>query len=778
MRWQATLLALIFIFSMALVSFSAPKQIMRKEYLAYAKETAEFQWKNYDENIKRWSEQINLGNVFGYNPPGNVIHLAYISAWLHKITGEKKYALRARKCLAEYGDFRKYYPDDYWKDVPGYENGLPPINSFFSAPMYIKAFNLLKDSKYLSAKDRETIANNIIISCNHQVRHQEWGAMNRGVLRAEMLHLAAITLPDHPDAKVWAMVARSIIDDCMGTWEIEDATHYNGIYLYSLVSLAEYLDEKDFWNEAVTRYTMQFYTRQLAPHGMIPDYGDAYLGGNWHRFVAVLEKAAAVYKDPEIKYAANRIHETYWKMKAERKSSWLGVLAIDCYRWADDLVVPKEPPQRSELVLDDVIGKKVVFRTGYEPKDTYLMVNYKDEGDAGFMSRAYLRETIPVEEEKMTHGHSDENDIPLLMVDGNILLHDGGYRDYMPSGVYGAYRADYFHNRVVVRKEKLFKGQKEGEFRYATQDNEPVPGQKVYDFVRNSGAYRQAKTELIDFMRTENYDYSRTRATDEKLSYQHDRIVNWVKPLNIFVVFDVVKFLHDDYYTSINFWHTRKILAQGENYFDTQYDSLRSTAYPTDQALLVYFPQGKQAGHMIGADPERRYWQDEFAIHQTLSSWYYTGGLASFVTILIPHDVNADIQKLMDKIELVDVDRSPHAIGIKIKDENKIYYVCSKLDRRIDFRNEDTRPQYNYENGKVNYDAFETDAQQLFVIIDDKTIDYTSIYCTKISYRDVMLFEQMPVAFGLQFDGMEPRSGVAKVRYWTEKKDLKDIFFK
>jgi hypothetical protein len=43
---------------------------------------------------------------------------------------------------------------------------------------------------------------------------------------------------------------------------------------------------------------------------------------------------------------------------------------------------------------------------------------------------------------------ADENSIALLMNNGSVLLSDGGYRDYMPSGSYGAFRQDYFHNRL------------------------------------------------------------------------------------------------------------------------------------------------------------------------------------------------------------------------------------------------------------------------------------------------------------------------------------------
>ena len=404
MKLTKVFFCIIIVFILGTSVFGKIHQVKRSDYLKYAIEAAEDYWKTYDEDAKKWVERIDLKYVFGYNPPGNVIYLAFVNAQLFKITSEEKYAKRARKCLLEIGDFRKHYPKDFWNDKPGYENGVPAVGNFFTTPMYIKAYQLLKETKYLSKKNKEIITENIA---------QEWGAMNRGVLRAEVFHLAAITLPDHPHAKTWEMISESIVKDCWGTWEIEDAPHYNAIYLYSLFSLVDFLDEKSFYQHAVTRYTMQFYSHLIAPHGMIPDFGDSHFNSNWRRWVAVFEKSATVYNDPELKYAANRIANKLWDWEAKRKSMWSAVIAIDCYRWADDGIAQKEPQGKSELVLDDVVGKKIVFRTGYKADDTYMLVNYKDEGIAGFMSREYLRRSIPVEEEKMTHGHSDENDIPL-----------------------------------------------------------------------------------------------------------------------------------------------------------------------------------------------------------------------------------------------------------------------------------------------------------------------------------------------------------------------------
>ena len=76
------------------------------------------------------------------------------------------------------------------------------------------------------------------------------------------------------------------------------------------------------------------------------------------------------------------------------------------------------------------------------------------KGTAESWTAITSRNTISVEEEKMHHGHADENSIVSLMDGDQLLLHDAGYRDGLPSGKFGAWRQDYFHNRLVVRMNK------------------------------------------------------------------------------------------------------------------------------------------------------------------------------------------------------------------------------------------------------------------------------------------------------------------------------------
>lgn len=112
--------------------------------------------------------------------------------------------------------------------------------------------------------------------------------------------------------------------------------------------------------------------------------------------------------------------------------------------------------------------------------------------------------------------------------------------------------------------------------------------------------------------------------------------------------------------------------------------------------------------------------------------------MITFTTILLPYDPGADVQELL-------------------------------LDIVRDYR----RPKYTYESGKVRYDVFETDGSNLFAVIQGKKIEYCITNAVKGTYRDQVMFEQLPVTFGLAFDGSLDAPGVGKVRYWENVHAIK-----
>ena len=747
----------------------AVNPIPKVNYLEFARASAEWTWDHYDSLITSWKKNINPEYVFGYSPPGRILEMATIYAFLFELEGNEEYADRAKKVLLTYGDFSQAFTERVNELRADYEDGVPPLPSIFTTMRYLRPYETLKRLGILNKAEQNKIENWIAQSMKHLLRTQEWGTMNRGILRAECLAWAVRAVPDHPQAKTWRMLEKSIGDDNWGNWEIEDASLYNAIWLYSLLGYADALGKLDeLFQTPEMYYNAQYFLHLMCPDGIIPDFGDANWHSNWSRYLVFFEATAKAYNDPHLKWAATTIAQKFVDFD-QIQNTGLAYMLLDCYRFGIDDLQAEQPTELSEEVMEDMVGKKIVFRNGWESTSTYLLLNYRDEGDGGLIFRDYLRDTIPVEEEKMTHGHADENSIPLLMKNGSILLHDGGYRNYMPSGPFGAYRQDYFHNRLCIRQEKIWMGQRQGEYRYQMRD--AVPGQSLLDFLHNAGSYRRVRTQKVDFIALPEFDYSRTRLIDVNLGYEWDRVITYVKNPELFVIFDIFKARVEEFFTAANLWHTRKIVAQGDHWYDTFYDSLRNLALPTDENLLIMFP--KTQYRREGVETEKRYYQDELVIYQMTGQHFELGQHIGFITVLIPHPANETPEKWLDKIKLINTDPEETGLAIEIQDGNKQIIVGAKRDLRMDMVRDWRRPKYTYESGRIKYGDIETNGDFLFAVKDGSKLAYTAVNLTKIKYKDKWLLDPKPALFGLAFDGSPDASGVGKLRYWKDLVDIK-----
>jgi hypothetical protein len=172
---------------------------------------------------------------------------------------------------------------------------------------------------------------------------------------------------------------------------------------------------------------------------------------------------------------------------------------------------------------------------------------------------------------------------------------------------------------------------------------------------------------------------------------------------------------------------------------------------------------------------EQRHFQDETAIYQTISNHYKTGDIELFVTVLVPHESNSVVTSPLDRFRLLEVDKSPAAVGLEITSGATRYVLGIKLDLEMDLARGNLRPRYVYELGKVRYGDFETDASYLFATLADRDLHYSAATMTKIRYKDKVVMEALPNTFGLQLDGAPPRTGYAKWRFWedTVKIDLR-----
>ncbi len=745
--------------------------IPMSKYLEFARSSADWTWDHMDSLITVWRKTLDPRNVFGYRPPPRLLEMATIYATLYELENKREYADRARHILMAYGEYRDAYPEEAAKRRTDYADGVPPLPDFFTTMRYIRPFEILKRLGCLQKSQIKAIEAIIEESLDYTLRTQEWGPMNRTILRAEALAWAVRAMPQHPKARIWKFYEHALAFDNWGNWEIEDAQIYHAVWLYGLIGYADAKDRmKALFHTPEMFYYAQYFLNLMCPDDMIPDFGDAQWRANWSRYLVYFETAARAYQDPQLKWAASVIAQKFVDF-SNIANTGLAFLLLDCYRYGTDNVDPENPTLLSAEVMEDVQGKKIVYRNGWNPTSTYMLLNYRDEGDGGLLFRDYLRDTIPVEEEKMTHGHADENSIVLLMNKGSVLLHDGGYRDYMPSGPYGAYRQDYFHNRLCVRQEKIWMGQKQGEYRYSLTDRRPVPGQSVMDFLYNAGSYRRIRTMKVDFLTFPDFDYSRTRLIDDKLGYEWDRVITYIKDPEMFVVFDILKATVEDFFTAANLWHTRKIVDRGDHWYDTMYDSIRTQKLSTDTQLLIYFPMTHYRLEQV--QEIQRHYQDEWVISQTTGQHFELGQHIGFVTVLVPHSARENPRTWLDKIRYVETDPSDEGLCVEITNGKRIIQVGMKQDLRMDMIRDWRRPKYTYESGRIRYDQLETNGDFFFTARSGKKLAYTIVNLTRAVYRDQILYNQMPSQYGLAFDGGPDQPGVGKVRYWRDEVEIK-----
>jgi hypothetical protein len=359
------------------------------------------------------------------------------------------------------------------------------------------------------------------------------------------------------------------------------------------------------------------------------------------------------------------------------------------------------------------------------------------------MGRRYLRNTISVEEEKMHHGHADENSIALLMDRGSVLLHDAGYRSDLPSGPYGAWRQDYFHNRLVARLGK--------------RDQR----QSVLSFVQNSGAYRAVTTKKIDFLQLRDVDMSRTRVTDDKMGYEWDRVIVYVRSAGLFVVVDDVQVLRPDYYTFVNLWHAGTVLDSFQHGYRIGVDSIGDVSVSGRRAMRLLFLE--HTAKTEGQEPISRHRRIEQALYQSISSQYNTGDREMFVTVLIPEDRTAGANDA-PRVELVPTSHPMQAVGIRIEQGGARTTVGIKLDLDMEIARENIRPRYLYELGKVKYGDVETDAHFFVLKESGKTASFSATNVLRFVYRGTTRMAALPNTHSLQLDGSGERVGYSKWR--------------
>ena len=757
MRFGETRIASAAIFAAALLPalFAPPHPALSQErdlYLSLAERAFEGGLTSIPAQVENWKETFDPTPEWGYGPPGGPPYFARLAGSLYEVTGEEEYAREAIQWLSSHHELKEYFPEEMRGFRPDYQDGIPTLTNFFELPFFIEAYQFIKDSPSLTPSQRRQIETNIAEAANYVFFFPEWGPHNRAMLRAYGLLVAAQAMPGHPDAPRWEKLSRVLVADSWGKWEEEDAQIYHPVWLISLVRYADALGDPTFYDLPTVRYYFDYFTHLLDPTGMIPDFGDARWHSNWAYYVALLERAATEYDREEYRWAAHRIFKAMRPEEGAAIGIGDGMNLLDAYRWSVEGAA-EAPPAVSEEVMEDLVGKKIVFRDGWDDDANYLLLNYRDEGPYALMARDYLRHTIPVEEEKMHHGHSDENSIVLMMSDGSVLLNDAGYRPEMPSGPSGEYRADYFHNRLVWRNGKLGREQ------------------SLWNFLENSGGHRSVETEKIEFWRADEFDVSRTRVTDEAAGVQNDRVVTWLKEENVYVVFDIVKILETGYYTLATLWHSTTVLDQGEDYFVTAVDFIRGRPQPQGTALRIEMPQG--GIRRQGSFDIRRNNEDNLTVFETLASHYLEGQVETFVTVLSPVPREDTEASVVENIRVLEPPEERAGIGVVLEIGGEEIFVGSKTDLDYGILAANRRPRYTFESGKVGYGPFETDADFFFARMGNGVLKWAGTNLVGMYFQDQELFSAPWSTFTLEPDDWNTGVGAPKWRFWEGTVELR-----
>lgn len=710
----------------------------------------------YDEQTRQWFDNLTTPNIFAeIGTPAHPVRLAFVEAFLAIEGGDDDLAESAAERMRSLRQFADRIPAELIPDNAIYDRandgagGVPPQSNVFVLPYFCEAYGMLRQHPCLSAQDHDTIGAIIADSVAPLFHFPEWGSHNRAMLRAWTLAAAAAACPQRPECGDWKQLGWQLASDSLTGWTVEDAASYHALWSRALIPYVDLSGRQAaFYREPTTRFYFEYYLNLVCPIGGLADFGDSDWAPSMQLYVAVFERAASAFKDPHFRWAAA---EMYHRMQARvAPGEFFGdpCAWVHCAQWMDESIEALPPDWGSREVLEELAGKKIVFRSGWQSDSTYLLLNYKPETDYGRTIRDYMRNTISVEAEKAHHGHSDENAISTFVSNGALLLHDGGYREQVPNG---KYRADYYHARPVVRRGLLRQGA------------------SVYEFLHDDGHHRPMHTERIDFRTFREVEFSRTRATDQHAGYTHDRIVIYLKRPGWFVVVDAVVFDQTGPYSVSNLFFTHEITSSGTgaggSWFDTRIGQMRG--YEPDDAeqrlLISYLPQ---IGAWQGHEPVQRYYRDEVLMHQSVSGQGIRGQRRVFCTALIPHGADADPAALADGVTLAPTSRAGDAVAVQLRHGQDSVTLGVKLDLEVATRFDDVRPRQDWDSARTRYGDWESDANFVYGRRSTTGPQWAWTEATRLELDGQELFQGPSGSFPLQYTGPGVRRAVSKWRAW------------
>jgi hypothetical protein len=702
----------------------------RTTYLAAIQSIYQRERERLQPDIDGWQQHVTgtgiASPLLGFLSPKWPLHLAVVAAFLYEQTKDATLAEEAYQLLVQYRLWATVAPADLIAERPEYSTGVPPIDTTFDPVIYAAACQRIRPA--LTAQQYDALGEIVGVSLRPIWRFPEWGGHNRAMLRAAGLAVSARAFPAHADNADWICMADELAEESWGRWSIEDAMLYQAHWLRALILYAEARDRQEELAELIQpRMHLRAMPQLITPLGILPDFGDSHwlMHSAWE-WMACLEWGAAVYGDASMKWAAGRIWQAQQREPHDIYAAHVLTLAA---RWCDDGVVAR-PPGRTLDALDELVSKKIVFRTGWGENATYACLTYRDEGDYGRVARDYLRTNLAVSAEKMHHGHADEGSFVMLVHDETVLLHESGYRENPPDGIY---RADFYHNRMIWRPGIALE-------------------QSAVAALRNNGHYRPVRADRLYLTHLHDVEIARVRIVDEHEGLGWDRTVFFLSEVPCWVVVDTALASRTAPRTLATLWWTAAVLAQGDGWVDTYIPNIGTWQNRTRAALQIVTPivPGQEAIRQI--EPGRRAFQDERLLSQVWRGHHQAGRPVNFVSVLWPHPYEQLSDAPKPQIDVVKGIPSERGLAVRVTWQG-ISHLCGAVnDLAGRYLQTDVRPRYSYEQGRVTYSEIATDADIVYVRRSDEGDRAGFINGTRLE-QDGHLVYEVPEHSMFQEDG-------------------------
>lgn len=320
---------------------------------------------------------------------------------------------------------------DYAYRTVGAGAAEPPI--FSVVPPAVDAWWWLHDNPAVSTEDRAFVAKWLLLLDQKQAFY-EYGAMNRSFGTAVGRAVLAKLFPDDPLAAERRRYADTVWNDWWQTRDTyENNGGYNSLWLGYLATWIEVTGREEVWQDPGVKRLAERCLALVTPLGVVPEYGEAVgWAADPGRWIALFEKWATVYHDGRYKWAAHRLFE-YVLAHEKEMDQWnhLGDLTrdalMDAWLVAEDTVA-EQPPALGSLVTerhaltwtsreerdrtryharltDRLIPDKLVLRTGWQPGDTYALVDLCPP---------------------LGHGAEEVGSVSCLVAQGSVLLTNPG----------------------------------------------------------------------------------------------------------------------------------------------------------------------------------------------------------------------------------------------------------------------------------------------------------------------------------------------------------------